>query len=49
MENNRLKEKKKTKKNNDIAKKFTFRLDLKNLNKCYSLSLDLSILIISFN
>ena len=48
MENNRLKEKKKTK-NNDIAKKFTFRLDLKNLNKCYSLSLDLSILIISFN
>ena len=48
MENNRLKEKK-NKKNNDIAKKFTFRLDLKNLNKCYSLSLDLSILIIAFN
>ena len=48
MENNRLKEKKKQK-NNDIAKKFTFRLDLKNLNKCYSLSLDLSILIISCN
>ena len=48
MENNRLKEKKKNEKN-DIAKKFTFRLDLKNLNKCYSLSLDLSILIISFN
>ena len=42
-------ERKKKTKNNDIAKKFTFRLDLKNLNKCYSLSLDLSILIISFN
>ena len=27
MENNRLKEKKKQKKNNDIVKKFTFRLD----------------------
>ena len=47
MENNRLKEKKT--KNNDIVKKFTFRLDLKNKNKCYSLSQDLSILIISFN
>ena len=44
MENNRLKEKK-----NDIVKKFTFRLDLKNKNKCYSLSLYLSIFIISFH
>ena len=41
--------KKNNKKNNDIVKKFTFRQDLKNKNKCYSLSLYLSIFIISFN
>ena len=44
MENNRLKEKK-----TDIVKEFTFRLGLKNKNKCYSLSLYLSIFIISFH